>query len=211
MKHPEPEQWVPYLYGEAGPELRQELKAHLEVCASCREEFSRWQRSSRRLDTWKLRRGQESRERFAPALKWAAAAMLMLGLGLGLGFGAGRVSAGKSDVARLRAALEPQLRQELTQTLQNELSRSREGTLAAARAETEKSLAAYDTTLETRRAADNEAIRLALAQLQLQNVSLKKELDTVALNTDAGLEHTEQQLAQLAVYRPPGNNSESQK
>ena len=200
---------MPFIYGEASPELRQELKAHLQVCVSCREELARWQRSLRCLDTWKLPRYRKPEERFAPVLKWAAAAVLMLALGLG--FGAGRVSAAKSDVARVRAALEPQLRQELARMLQDELSRSSEATLAAARSETQKSLAAFDTSMETRRTADNEAIHTALARLQLQNVSLKKELDTVAVNTDAGLEHTEQQLAQLAVYRSPGNNSEIQK
>ncbi len=33
--------------------------------------------------------------------------------------------------------------------------------------------------------------------------SLKKDVDTVALNTEAGLSHTAQQLYQLADYKEP--------
>ena len=199
MNHPEREKWVPYLYGEASPELRRELKSHLEVCARCREEVAVWQRSVRRLDAWKLRPQRKPSELLVPALKWAAAAVLVLALGFGLG----RVSAAKSDVA--------QLRRELAGMVRDEVSRSTPATVATARSEATRLLADYAATLDTRREADFQVIRTALNRLELQNISLKKELDTVAVNTDAGLEQTEQQLAQLAVYRPPGNNPESQK
>ncbi len=199
MNHPEREKWVPYLYGEASPELRRELKSHLEVCARCREELAGWQNSIRRLDAWKLRPQRKPSELFLPGLKWAAAAVLVLALGVGIG----RVSAAKSDVA--------QLRQELARMVRDEVSRSAPATVATARSEATRLLADYAASLDTRREADFQVIRTALDRLELQNLSLKKELDTVAVNTDAGLEQTEQQLAQLAVYRPPGNNSGSQK
>jgi len=40
-------------------------------------------------------------------------------------------------------------------------------------------------------------------------VSLKKELDTVAVWTDVGLRHAQQQLVQLADYTQPARNSTS--
>ena len=194
---------MPFLFGEVKPDVRQQLNAHLEVCAECRQEVENWQRSLARLEAWKLPRRWKSPELYVPALKWAAAALLMLGFG----FGVGRISAAGSGAAKDRAALKVQLkeelRQELTQLAREEVSRATPATLAAARSEASKLLAAYGTNLETQRDADNQVIRTALERLQMQNISLKKELDTVAVNTDAGLQQTEQQLAQLAVYKQP--------
>jgi hypothetical protein len=203
MNHPERESWVPFLYGEVKPDLRQQLKAHLEVCAECRGEVERWQRSLARLDAWKLPRSRKPAELFVPILRWAAAALVVLGLG----FGVGRISAAGSGAAKDRAALKLQLKQELRQELaqlaREEVSRATPATLATARSEANQLLAAYATNLEAQRDTDNQVIRTALERLQAQNISLKKELDTVALNTDAGLQQTEQQLAQLAVYKQP--------
>ena len=203
MNHPERGSWVPFLYGEVKPDVRQQLKAHLEVCAECRKEVEHWKRSITRLDAWKLPRRWKPAEFFLPTLKWAAAAMLVLGFG----FGVGRISAAGSGAAKDRAALKLQLKQELRQELaqlaREEVSRATPATLAAARSEANKLLATYTTSLETQRDADNQVIRTALEHLQMQNLSLKKELDTVAVNTDVGLQQTEQQLAQLAVYKQP--------
>ena len=203
MNHPERGNWVPFLYGEVKPDVRQQLKAHLEVCAECRKEVELWQLSLGRLDTWKLPRPWKPAELFLPILKWAAAAMLVLGLG----FSVGRISAvgsgGAADRAALKLQLKQELRAELAQLACDEVSRATAATLSAARSEANKLLATYTTSLETQRDADNQVIRTALERLQMQNLSLKKELDTVALNTDAGLQQTEQQLAQLAVYKQP--------
>ncbi|HWV99877.1 MAG TPA: anti-sigma factor [Candidatus Acidoferrum sp.] len=211
MNHPQHENWVPFLYGEMKPDLQRQLRAHLEVCAECREEVDNWKRSLRRLDAWKLPRSRKPDDLFVPILKWAAAAMLVLGLG----FGVGRISAAGSDAAKDRAALKLQLKQELQQELaqfvRDEMRRATPATLATARSEANKLLAAYATSLEAQRDTDTQTIRTALDRLELQNISLKKELDTVAVNTDVGLQQTEQQLAQLAVYKQPGNVSQQQK
>ena len=194
---------MPFLYGEVTPDLRQQLKTHLEGCAECRDELERWKLSLARLDAWKLPRSRKPAELFVPLLKWAAAALLVLGFGIGIG----RISASGSDAAKERAALKFQikqeLRQELAQLARDEMNRASPATLASARSEAERLLAAFAASLATQRDADNQTIRTALERLQLQNLSLKKELDTVAVNTDAGLQQTEQQLAQLAVYKQP--------
>lgn len=192
MNHPKPEEWVPYVYGESPAIVRQELSSHLAVCPECRRLVEDWRASMVSLDKWKLARVHKPRDWFAPALRWAAAAACVLALGFGLG----RLST-RADVAQLRAALEPQLRQSLreqmVQIVNQELARNSAATLAAASDQTEKLLAAY-TAVNDRRHAD-ELERLYLA--------LKKQLDTVAINT-------EKEFVQLATYQPTRNATTSQ-
>jgi hypothetical protein len=61
--------------------------------------------------------------------------------------------------------------------------------------------------IDARRTADNREIFAAMSTLGSQSlaefVSLKKDLDTVAVNTDAGLRNTVQEIAQWVDNRPP--------
>jgi hypothetical protein len=184
MNHPKCEEWVPYLYGESRPEARQQLKQHLQVCAECREQLEAWQRSLGRLDAWKLPRRRAFTESVAPLLKWAAAAAIVLGLG----FGFGRLTASRADAERVRALIEPEIRrqlsQEFAQLVREETAKVTAATLAAANRLTEDTIAEYSQTLYA---------------------ALKRDLDTVAVNADAGLQRTEQQLVQLAGYAQPAN------
>jgi hypothetical protein len=171
MNHPNPEQWAPYVFGEAKPDARRELERHLKECAECREEMNQWQRSLRRLDLWKLPKIQAPRSQWAPILRWAAAAALVLCVG----FGVGRASS-KMDIVKVRAAIEPELRKQLA------------------------------ADFEAKRSKDNQAIFAALDRIY---VSLKRDVDTVAVYSDAGLRQTERQLVQLAGYSEPAQNTPS--
>lgn len=185
MNHPKPEEWVPYLYGEAKPDVRRSLKAHLKGCPECRDEVEHWKRSVDRLDAWKLPRASTPIELFAPLARWAAAAALVLGLGFALG----RLGNREAVAEQVRAGLEPQLRaelrQEMAQMVRQEIERNSSLVLQASGDQTEKLLAAYNNLNETRRAADLERLYVAL----------KKQLDTVAINTEEG-------FVQLAGYGP---------
>ena len=61
----------------------------------------------------------------------------------------------------------------------------------------------YAEKIESARAQDNSVISATLDRLDSQQaedyVSLKKQLDTVAVLTDAGLRRTENQVVQLAA------------
>jgi hypothetical protein len=139
-----------------------------------------------RLDAWELPRQQRPFEWFGPALQWGAAALLMLGIG----FAFGRLSGSDALAEKLRARLEPQLRealyQEMAQMVRQEVGRSSSAVLLASGDQVEKLLADYNTINETRRAEE----------LQRLYVALKKQLDTVAINT-------QQELVQLATYQQP--------
>ena len=209
MNHPKHEEWVPYLFGEAKPEVRRQLKAHLRDCADCRHELESWQRSLGRLNAWKLPLAPKAAPTFAPFLNWAAAAALILLLG----FGVGRLTAAKADVAKVRAAIAPELRRELSQEfaryVHDELERSASATLAAAGQQTDQAVALLAKALQDARAEDNRAIYAALNKLESQSfeqfVSLKKDLDTVAVNADNGLKDTAEGLVELAGYSRPAD------
>jgi anti-sigma factor RsiW len=175
MNHPEREDLVQYLYGEIRPDLRRQLEGHLEGCADCREELQGWKRSLRQLDAWKLPRAHAPLEAFVPFLKWAAAALLVLGLG----FGFGRLTARQVDVEQVRAQVEPEIRREFAALLRQEIAKSSATTLAQAQRQAEQVGAAYYALL-------------------------KKDLDTVAINTDVSLQQTERNLLQVAEYTQPG-------
>lgn len=166
MNHPNREEWAPYIFGEAKPEARQRLARHLQECTDCRAEINIWQRSLNRLDAWELPDRPRPGAQLAPVLRWAAAAALILSLG----FGIGRLTSAAANAEKVRAAIEPEIRQRLL------------------------------ADFEKKRTQDNQAIYAALDKLY---VSLKRDVDTVAVYTDAGLRQTEQQLVELVDYTQP--------
>jgi len=206
MNHPRPEEWVPYLSGEARPDIGRQLDTHLRECRACRDEVERWERALGRLDAWKLPRVSQPLEAFVPVFKWAVAAMAALCVA----FGVGRFTAPRPNLEQLRAALEPELRrqvaEEVARVTRQETSQAATATLAAAGKQTEAMLTAYDDALARRWSQDSQTVYAVLNGLETRRLddylALKRELDTVAVNTDAGLRETEQQLVQLADYHP---------
>ena len=181
MNHPKPEEWVPYVYGEAPSGTRRELAAHLLECPQCREEIESWKRSLNRLDSWKLPRTQRMREELlAPIAKWAAAAVVLLMAGILIG----RATAPKPDLEKLRAAIAPaiqrDLKSEMSLLVREEIARAASLTLASSH-------------------------RYSEQVGQQVYVMLKKDVDTVAVNADAGLRSTARQLVELVDYKEPQN------
>jgi putative zinc finger protein len=207
MNHPKHEEWVQYLFGETKAATSRQLKAHLRSCSECREEIEGWKSNLGRLHAWKLPPVSTPREILQPFLKWAVAAAIMLCIGIGIG----RLTFARADMESVRAAIEPamrqQLRQEFAQLVRDELAKTASATVTASSEQTRALLADYANRVEISRAADNQAIYAALDQMDARRIadafSLKKELDTVAVNTDAGLRNTEQELVQLAGYTQP--------
>jgi Ni,Fe-hydrogenase III component G len=126
------------------------------------------------LDAWKLPRTNRRLDVVAPFLKWAAAAVIVLGLG----FGFGRLTARQADLEKVRAQVEPEIRREFAEMLRREIDKSAATTLTQAQRQAEEVGAAYYALL-------------------------KKDLDTVAINTDVSLQQAQQELLQVADYRQP--------
>jgi anti-sigma factor RsiW len=215
MNHPSREEWMSYLYDELPAEEHSNLAAHLAVCPDCKATLSAWQAARTNLDAWQLPPKRPGVAPGRPLVKWAAAAALVLGLG----FGMGRLASAPVNAERVRAEIEPKIRQELrlelAQLLRDELDRAASATLAASGEQTKQVVSDYAKALESKRAEDNQTLYAALDKLESQRVadlvSLKKDLDTVAVLTDAGLRSTQRRLVQLADYSQPANFSNSPK
>src|SRR6185369_10751703 len=99
MKHPVPEEWLAYHYGEIADPERAALREHLESCADCRARVAEFQQTLGALDDWKLP-AQRPRRAVRTAWRWAAAAVIALCVGFVLG----RAN-GSREVAALRTEM----------------------------------------------------------------------------------------------------------
>jgi hypothetical protein len=214
MNHPTREEWMSYLYDELTAEEHSNLAAHLAVCPDCKTRVNDWRIARKNLGAWQLPARPARMPLQRPLVRWAAAAALLIGFG----FGAGRfATSAAANAGKIRAAIEPeirqQLRQEFTQLLRDELDKAASATLAASGEQTKHWVEDYAQALETKRTEDSQAIRAALNKLESQLLAdfvlLKKDVDTVAWWTDAGLRRARQELVQLADYPQPANISNS--
>lgn len=206
MNHPHDDQWMSYLYDELNSAERADLKAHLHSCAECQAKIGEWQATQKSLSSWQVSTRRRQREPIAfalPLLKWAVAVVVLLCAGMLIG----RFTSASVTSEQLRAQIEPQLRQEFARMLREELSQSATTTLHASGEQTKALLASYAATSETNRAEDNAAILTAINRLAAQRIadylSLKHDVDTVAVNTDLGFRNTQLELNQLADNTPP--------
>jgi hypothetical protein len=193
MHHPNREEWMMFLYAEVPAPRKAELETHLEVCAHCRERVASWRGTMAALDEWEspVARVPRLRSSFGLSLKVAAAVAL-----IGLGFAFARLaprSAG--ETAAIRAAIEPEIRRQVRAEL---------AALADNSAETRRLLADYIASSESGRARDREEVVDIMRQIEARRVSdlagLRRELETVAVLTENGLEDTQSKLVQLASF-----------
>jgi putative zinc finger protein len=208
MNHPKQEEWVPYLAGEASPEMQKRLSGHLQSCPQCAAEIAGWQRSIGRLNRWKLPRLTRSRhEWLEPVFKWGIAAALVLGVG----FAVGRWSAPAAhDTVALReelqaalAANRAQIINEFQAQLTGALNQALAGAAEVSSTETRRLFGEFVKVLNAARAEDHQTMLAQLDRLQQRHaadyVALRKDLETVAAMTDDELRRTRQGLRHFAA------------
>ena len=178
MKHPTPEEWSAYVFGETAAPRARELKLHLEGCEECAQEVGGWQRSLRRLDEWELPGGERRVLTLRPAVKLAMAACFLLLIGFGLG-------------QRFSAA---DMRAEMRQGVAEAEARNR--------AQLQAVLQSLPDLVREVGAEDRQAIVAQLERLQAQNtadfVSLRRDLETVAAVTEQEIRRANMKLLQFA-------------
>jgi hypothetical protein len=217
MNHPAHEDWMSFLYGEDSPERHAQLETHSRTCPECAARVNAWRRSANALDEWTLPEARTGQASARPGWKWAAAAALVLGLGVALGRFA---LPGGSDAEALRASLMREFDQKVASARTDLLAEFRkqqaEATskllataLDSASGEAQRLLAEYAKDQETQRLGDKQALVTALRQLDAKYTAsfalLRKELETVAVNTEDSFVETEQRLGQLASITQPSN------
>ena len=198
LKHPNSSEWMSFLYGECAPERRRELDAHLAACPACAGQVQTWRSSMNALDDWPLPAKRHGRRQWVPALKWAAAAAIVLAVGIAIGRqtsnASAEVAALKSSIADLTAVVE----REHNYNFSNSLALA-----ATANTETLRLMGDYARLQQEQRAADQEVIKTALRSFDLRLGRVRSDLQTVAVNTEAGFEQTHENLAQLVSYSMP--------
>lgn len=216
--HPNPEEWMSFLYREASPERSAELDAHLRQCGECQKHVAQWRGTMAALDASQSPAVTRSRRSAVPVLRWAAAAALVLGIG----FGAGRLTSSPSaELTRLEMTLRTEMetklaasRAEFVAALDKRKAESGAEiqTVAsdAARREAESLLVKFAKSIDEQRDADRDVLVTALRNLEERRASefasLRKDLDTLAVNADDGLSRTQEQLMELAsLTQSPSN------
>jgi len=225
MNHPKPEEWAPYLFGEATPAARHKLAAHLQNCPDCAAEIAGWRQSLKKLDRWKLPRMRpRSAQGPPPLLKWGVAAALVLGAGVGLG----RWSAPALDLntlqtridasvkSSLAVELQPQLNADLQRALgttgghltnefRTQLNSALAGVVDASAVETQRLLGEFIQTSNRAREEDRRITFSWIEKIQKQHaadyLSLRTDLETVASLTDEEIRRARQSLNRLAANK----------
>jgi Putative zinc-finger len=204
MKHPERDEWVPFLFGEATLETKKRLSAHLKGCPECAAELEGWQRSLGRLEKWELPSGSpHGAPGLAPAFRWAAAAAVVVCAG----FAAGRLtSAPGITQANLRAEVQAAVDSATTQTtdavaaLENRIARVSE-------AQSRQLLEAFSQVFDQAREQDRTSILAVLQRVEREHaadyVALRSDLETVASAADKEIRDARRSILQLATNDQP--------
>jgi anti-sigma factor RsiW len=188
MNHPSREQWLAHLYAdEADAAETAPLREHLASCPECRDRVESWRSVLGSLDQWEIAPlPAEPTRRRSNVVRIAAIAAALVAL-LAVGFMAGRQSsASKAEVAALRQQL-GQLTAGLDQRMQQ-----------VAAAESAKQLKPVS-------AAVREELHDLRTEQTANYLSLRKELETVAVFTAASFRQTESSLVQLANNSAPAD------
>jgi hypothetical protein len=192
MTHPKREDWMSFLYDELPAGERSTLKAHLDSCAECRAQMSVWQGAGEEMSAWKLP-VRVHKQRTPAFAGWAAAAAIVL---LAV-FGVWRLNALGHEVKALRAELlEAKQPAAASSTASDEIARE-------AAAKTQTLIATLAQEWEQKRLGDQQALLTALQKLSARHAQdyaeLRKELETVAVFSEAGWQSAQNQISSLAM------------
>jgi hypothetical protein len=215
LTHPSPGEWMEYLYDEVSSKQRAVLSAHAKTCEVCKAKLAEWE-SARTILNKDLPPVATIRDMpVSGFLKWAAA-LAILASGI---YGSVKATVNAHQIAELRssveqsvrASLEPEIKSkfaaqqsETIENLRSELAKIRENAATISRASNRELLDSITEITSDTRSKDREFLISALQQLEEKRSSemaaLRKELETVAVLTEANFKKAQQQIVQLASF-----------
>ncbi len=199
MKHPDPEEWVAYLYSETDLNSNRLLAEHLRTCGQCSAQLAGWRRSLRRLNTWKVPKRRRPSINFSIArpLRWAAAAALFLAAG----FIFGRSST--PSLESVRQELQAESGRQL-HALREEVVQAQASGVRASAARTGEALKRLAEVLRAERAEEQRSVWALLETLDQEHradfIALRKDLETLATQTDREIREAHLTLGYLSAY-----------
>jgi anti-sigma factor RsiW len=213
MKHPDREEWIPFVFGEANPETRTRLRRHLDECPDCAREVSGWRRSLHKLDRWRLPRAERASAVFSvPVLRWAVAGVVLAAgvlVGRLSGATAGSTATLRAEVeASVRASLEGEMNQALRQVqdrAMNAVADAEVRLTRASAAERQRLWRGLLEVIDTTRAQDARAVQAMVhdseRRQETELVALRKDLEVLASTADEEIRQARFKLLQLAAVK----------
>jgi hypothetical protein len=189
LRHPDPEEWMSYLYGELPAAARRPMKAHLAACPECREKVRGWRGAKDGLGHWDLAKAtaQSVPVQFRARYRWAAAAVVLLGLGFGIGVafasGAYRKALTAAVEEKTRDALQAQVQQWVRGQIQSDWQAALSGRPEQLNTDFRRQLRAGLEQWSLRTAAASSAESQRLVAEFSENDSATRERDQQAIAT----------------------------
>jgi hypothetical protein len=217
MKHPEPAEWMTWLYGESPTDERLDFEAHLAGCPDCRARVDAWKRTLGILDAVavsRLETGVASRRWARVRQALAIAALLVAGFLLGRHSGVTERQLQKT-LQEFRTVVQ----QDLASTQQGELQNLTDRAFTALRWESQEWLAALAAQLQQARVNDQNEVLLLIQELDGRRAGeiaeVRSGLSALAGHTGLGFEQTQTQMRLLSAnlsdpWPTPNNEPPSQ-
>ncbi|HMJ64948.1 MAG TPA: hypothetical protein VK615_06330 [Candidatus Binatia bacterium] len=200
MKHPNRDEWVPYIFGEARGNEMKRLSAHLNECAECAAELAAWRRSLKTLDKWELTPPMRSRTIVAPVFRWAVAAAIVLAAGVALG----RMTA--LNAKAMRAEVETSVKAAFAEQLQQAVVQSETRLANVSQERAEELWRIFSDSLSNAREEQRQMTAALLdeqrREYETRYVNLRRDLETLAVLADREIQEANLKMIQLARSTP---------
>jgi hypothetical protein len=224
MKHLSEEQWMDLLYNELSPEQKSALETHIKSCAPCAQKRATFRQTTKELDAWTVVIPEKPKlvAQWSPVVKWAAAAAVLVTTA----FATGRFSKPTLDAERIQAQIAQPIQDKISQDLNLRMQIVAENALQLARAKLQADMVARLDKAYSELSASKEQAALTLAALREQDktlysalqeiqekwekdyLSMRQDIEKVALFTDESARDTQRQIVQLASATGPAETLE---
>ncbi len=224
QSHPSDADWMLWLYEEADADLAESCRRHLAVCSECHAKVSAWTRSMDALTHWNRNispsvqpSAMVAKMMTQPELPTSPAASpggtsssflryLIAASIVVLAFTAGRGFGSKPDLTQLRADIKAELRgellQEMSMSLRSELSQLKNkdpDLVPLIQTESGRIVSATLANWAQQNSQNEQQLETLLTGILQNQVTLRQDLETLAIQAEAQILRTRRELLRLAM------------